>query len=71
MDAILAEEFGIQPISQMNPARKRKEPCRWGTLPLSFREYREQHGRPDGRGGCYGQICDGRHYHSRRDVNKG
>ena len=73
VDAILAEVYGVQSTSHANAAHKRKEPRRWGTPPLSFREYREKHGRPDGKGCCYvcyGQNRDHRHYHTRCEVNK-
>ena len=73
MDAPLAEVYGVQSTSQANAARKRKEPRRWGTPQLSFREYREKHGGPDGKGGfyvCYGQDRDHRHDHTRCEVNK-
>ena len=69
VDAILAEVFDVQSMSQ----RKRKEPRRWGTPPLSFHEFREQHGGRDGKGGCfvcYGQHRDHRHDHTRCDVAK-
>ena len=73
MDAILAEVVGVQSTCQANAARKRKERRRWGTPPLSFREYRKQHGGPDGKGGCYvcyGQVRDHHHDHTRCKVNK-
>ena len=63
----------MQSTSQVNAARKLKEPRRWGTPPLSFCEYHEKHGGPDGKGGCY--VCyrqnrDHRHDHKRCEVNK-
>ena len=73
VDAILAEVYGVQSTSQANAARKQKERRRWGTPPLSFREYREKHGGPDGKGGCYvcyGETCDYRDDHTRCEVNK-
>ena len=73
VEAILAEVYGVQSTSQANAARKRKEPRRWGTPLLSFREYREKQGGPDSKGGCYlcyGQNCDHRHDHTRCEVNK-
>ena len=73
VDAILAEVYRVQSTCQANAARKRNELRRWGTPPLSFREYREKHGRPDGKGGCY--VCQGgnrdhRHDHTCCKVNK-
>ena len=73
VDAILAEEYGVYSTSKANIARKRKEPRRLGTPPLSFRKYREKHGRPDGKCGCYvccGQNLHHRHNHTRCEVNK-
>ena len=66
VDAILAEVYGVQSTSQANAARKRKEPRRWGTPPLSFREYREKHGRADAKGGCY--VCYGQNRHHHHDL---
>ena len=73
VDAILPEVYGVQSSSQANAARKRTEPRRWGTPPLSFREYREKHSGPDGKGGCYvcyGQTRDHCHDHTHCGVDK-
>ena len=74
VDAILAEVHGVQSASQVNPARKRKEPRSWGAPPLSLHKYREKHAGADGKGGCYvcyGQNRDHRHDQTRCEVTRG
>ena len=73
MDAILAEVYGVQSISQMNAVRKRMVPRHCHRPPLSFRGYCEQRGVPDRKAGCYvcyGQNGDHWHDHTRYEVNK-
>ena len=49
----------------MNAPRNQKEPRRWGTPLRLFREHREKHGGPDGKGGCY--VCYGKNRDDRHD----
>ena len=65
VDFILAQVYGLQSTSQANAARKRKVLRRWVTPQLSVGEYREKHGGPDGKGGCY--VCYGRNRDHRHD----
>ena len=72
VDGILAEEYRVQSTSQLNAARKHKEPRRWGTPPLSYHGYREKKGGPNSKGGCYvyyRQNRDHHHDHTCCDVN--